>query len=151
MAKKKGWVASISRDGWANVITERGDACNNCEAAEFCHSIADCSKMETRVLNMTGAKAGDLVTMELSSKMVLKGAFLLYIVPVAGLLSGAIIGGSLGQNLIIGETGATIAFAFAGLVLGFIVTAFISRWFMSKNQLTPAITHILKHRTGFNG
>ena len=151
MAKKKGWVASISRDGWAKVITERGDACNNCEAAEFCHSIAECSRMETRVLNMAGAKAGDLVTIELSSKMVLKDAFILYMVPVIGLIFGAIIGAGLSQNLIIGETDATIASAFAGLVLGFIITAFISSWFMSKNQLTPVITRVIDRKTGTHG
>ena len=68
MAKKKGRVTSISDDGWAKVITERGDACNNCEASHFCHSMADCSKLETSVLNQAGANVGDRVTIALSSK-----------------------------------------------------------------------------------
>jgi positive regulator of sigma E activity len=87
MAKKKGRVIEISQDGWARVITERGDACNSCEASPFCHSIADCARLETNVLNKAGAGVGDLVTISLSSKMVFKGALILYIVPVAGLLS----------------------------------------------------------------
>ncbi len=97
MAKKKGRVTSISQDGWAKVITERGDACNNCEASQFCHSIVDCSKLETSVLNQAGAGVSDLVTIELSSKMVFRGASLLYMVPVTGLLSGAITGAGLSQ------------------------------------------------------
>ena len=129
------------------MITERGDACNNCEASQFCHSIVDCSKLETSVLNQAGAGVGDLVTIELSSKMVFRGALLLYIVPVAGLLSGAITGAGLSQISAIGETGATIAFAFAGLGLGFIITTFISRRLISKNQLTPVIKRIINRNT----
>jgi sigma-E factor negative regulatory protein RseC len=146
MAKKKGRVIGISQDGWAKVITERGDACNNCEAAQFCHSIADCSKLETNVLNKAGAEVGDLVTVDLSSKMVFKGALILYIVPVAGLLSGAITGTGLSPKLAISETAASMAFGFAGLILGFVITAFISSRLMSKNQLIPAITQIIKRR-----
>jgi positive regulator of sigma E activity len=46
MAKKKGWVTEISERGWAEVVIDRGGACNNCEASQFCHSIADCSKIK---------------------------------------------------------------------------------------------------------
>lgn len=145
MAKKKGRVTHLSRDGWATVYIERGDACNDCEAAQFCHTLVDCSKLETRVLNQAGAKVGDLVTIELSSKMVFRGALLLYIIPVMGLLSGAITGAGLSKISTISETGATIAFAFAGLALGFIITTWISRRLISKNRLTPVIKRITNH------
>lgn len=147
MAKKKGRVIEISQDGWARVITERGDACNSCEASPFCHSIADCARLETNVLNKAGAGVGDLVTISLSSKMVFKGALILYIVPVAGLLSGAITGTGLSPKLAISATAASMAFGFAGLILGFVITAFISSRLRCKNQLIPVITHIIKRRT----
>ena len=61
MAQKKGRVSSVNKDGWAIVVTEKGDACNNCESAQLCHSLADCSRMETRVLNRANAGVGDRV------------------------------------------------------------------------------------------
>jgi sigma-E factor negative regulatory protein RseC len=149
MAKKRGRVTSISQDGWAKVITERGDACNSCEVSQFCHSLADCSKLETSVLNQAGAGVGDLVIIELSSKMVFRGALLLYIVPVLGLLSGAIAGAGLSQISAIDETSATIALALAGLGLGFIITTFISRRLISKNQLIPVIKRIINSNTKY--
>ena len=150
MAKKKGRVASISRDGWAKVITERGDACNNCEASQFCHSIADCSRLEARVLNPAAAAAGDLVFINLSSMTVLKGALILYILPTAGLLFGAFAGAGLSQQLGIGETVAEIAGGFAGLVLGFIAGKFISQQQAARNKLTPVITRIIRPAAEFH-
>ncbi|UCD80952.1 MAG: SoxR reducing system RseC family protein, partial [Desulfobacterales bacterium] len=86
MAQKKGRVTSISEDDWAMVVTEKGDACSNCESAQFCHSLADCSKMETRVLNQAGAEVGDMVSISLSSTAVLKSALIIYILPTLSLL-----------------------------------------------------------------
>jgi positive regulator of sigma E activity len=40
MAKKKAWVADVNRNGWAQVVIDRGDACNHCEASQLCHSIS---------------------------------------------------------------------------------------------------------------
>ena len=68
MAQKRGLVKRVSRDGWAMVVTERDDACSNCESAQFCHSLADCSRMETRVLNRANAEVGDRVVISLSSR-----------------------------------------------------------------------------------
>ena len=68
MAQKRGLVKHLSRDGWAMVVTERDDACSNCESAQFCHSLEDCSRMETRVLNRANAGAGDRVVISLCAK-----------------------------------------------------------------------------------
>jgi len=35
MAQKKGQVSRVSKDGWAMVITEKGDGCSNCESAQL--------------------------------------------------------------------------------------------------------------------
>ena len=90
MAQKRGRVSSINQNGWAMVVTEKGDACSNCESAQFCHSLADCSRMETRVLNRANAGVGDTVTISLSSSSVFKSALILYILPTLSLIIGAI-------------------------------------------------------------
>ncbi len=98
----------------------------------------------TKVLNIANAREGDLVSINLSSGGVLKGAAIFYLIPVAGLMAGAIMGAGLNVRLAISETSAAIAFGFAGLCLGFIITSFISRLMSANNRNTPIITHIIK-------
>lgn len=150
MAQKRGLVKHVSTDGWAMVVTERDDACSNCESAQFCHSLADCSRMETRVLNRAKAEVGDRVVISLSSKSVFKSAMILYILPTVSLLLGAIGGFGLHQKLGIGETGATILFGFAGLILGFTVAGLISKRLTATSKLTPVITRIIKPTQGIH-
>ena len=148
MAQKRDRVSSINQDGWAMVITEKGDACSNCESAQFCHSLADCSRMETRVLNRANARAGDRVTISLSSSSVFKSALILYILPTLSLIIGAISGSGLHNDIGIGETGAAIFFGFIGLVLGFTIAGLISKRQTADSKLTPVITRIIHPNVG---
>lgn len=150
MAQKRGRVSRIDKDGWAMVVTEKGDACSNCESAQFCHSLADCSRMETRVLNQAGAGVGDTVSISLSSGTVLKSAFILYILPTIGLLLGAVSGAGLHKQLGIGDTGAAIVFGFAGLILGFVIARLISKRQSAGRKLIPVITRIIKPKEGIH-
>ena len=149
MAQKNGQVSRVSKDGWAMVITEKGDACSNCESAQFCHSLADCSRMETRVLNRANAGVGDRVTISLSSSSVFKSAMILYILPTVSLLAGAIGGFGLHQQLGIGENVGAILFGFAGLILGFTIAGLISKRQTASSKLTPVIIRIIKPTKGF--
>ena len=144
MAKKRGRVTAVLPDGRATVIIERGDACHNCESAQFCHAIADCAKLETEVLNPLGAGVGDLVSIHLSSTTLLKGAVFLYLVPTAGLLIGAATGAGLGAALGLADTAAAILFGISGLLLGFGFCAAYSKRLAAQRKLTPAITAIIK-------
>ena len=144
MSQEMGRVTHTSEDGWAMVVTQRKDACHSCQASQFCHALTDCSKLETKALNKVGAGVGDLVTIHLSSHTVLKGAFVLYLIPALGLLTGAVAGSDFSKQLALGETGVAILFGMAGLALGFIITAMISRRMSAGNRLTPEITHIVK-------
>ena len=150
MPQKTGRVTTINQDGWAMVVTEKGDACSNCESAQFCHSLADCSRMEPRVLNPANAQVGDNVTVSLSSSSVFKSAMILYILPTVSLLFGAIGGSGLHKQLGIGETGAAILFGFGGLILGFTIAGLISKRQTANSNLTPAITRIIKPTEGIH-
>lgn len=144
MAQKTGRVRSVSRDGWAIVVTDRDDACSNCESAQFCHALADCTRIETRVLNRAKAEVDDRVIISLSSISVFKSALILYILPTVCLVLGAVGGAGLNQQLGIGETGAAILFGFAGLILGFTIARIISKHLSAGNKLIPVITRIIK-------
>ena len=87
MAQEQGLAASIREDGWAKVVTERRDACGDCAASHCCASLGSGSEMVTKALNRAGAGVGDLVSISLSSVTVVKGAAILYLIPVVGLMS----------------------------------------------------------------
>ena len=149
MAQKRGRVSRIEKDGWAMVVTEKGDACSNCESAQFCHSLVDCSRMETRVLNKAGAEVGDTVSISLSSGTVLKSAFILYILPTVGLLLGAVGGSGFHTQLGLSDTVAAIVCGFAGLSLGFAIARLISNRQSASRKLIPVITRVIKPKEGF--
>jgi len=148
MPQKTGRVTTINQDGWAMVVTEKGDACSNCESAQFCHSLADCSRMEPRVLNPANAQVGDNVTVSLSSSSVFKSALILYILPILSLLIGAISGSEFHQYFGMDETGAAIVFGLVGLVLGFTIAGLISKHQTAASKLTPVITGIIQPTVG---
>ena len=143
MAQKKGRVRSVSKDGWAMVVTEKGDACSNCESSQFCHSLADCSRIESRVINRASAGVGDRVIISLDSSSVYKSAMILYILPTLSLFIGAIGGSGFHKYLGFGETGAAIVFGFGGLIFGFTIAFLISRRQTVISKLTPVITRII--------
>ena len=148
MAQKKGHVRSVSKDGWAMVVTEKGDACSNCESSQFCHSLADCSRIETRVINRASAGIGDRVIISLDSSSVFKSAMILYILPTLSLFIGAIGGSGFHKYLGFGETRAAIVFGFGGLILGFTIAFLISKRQRVVSKLTPVITRIIHPNVG---
>ncbi len=89
MAHLIGLVVSIEKNGWAKVVNEKKNACSSCGASHSCHSSLSSSKIVTKVLNTANAREGDLVSINLSMGKVLKNAALIYLIPIAGLLSGA--------------------------------------------------------------
>jgi positive regulator of sigma E activity/YHS domain-containing protein len=144
MAQEEGLVASTSEDGWAQVVTERRDACADCGASHCCAALRGSSKMVIKALNRAGAGAGDLVSINLRSGTVIQSAAIFYMIPLLGLISGAVVGTTLNQGLPLKGTASAILFSFIGLALGFLVTALISKRMSAHNRLTPVITRIIK-------
>ena len=135
MAHTKGMVIRTETNGMAEVMAQRSEACSGCGQKQSCHSCLSHAKTQIEALNIAGARAGDLVSLSIPTDTLIKGAALLYLIP------------AIGHSLALKETPASILFGFAGLILGFLVTALLSRK-MSKNQgLTPKIDRIITTHT----
>jgi len=142
MAQEKGLVTSITEDGWAQVETDRNDACSHCGSCRV--SFGCNSEMTIKAINRAGAGVGDLVSIHLSSGTIMKSAAILYLIPVAGLISGAFMGEGLSTRLAMSETSAIALLSLSGFILGFIITAIISRWMSAQRTLKPIITRIIR-------
>ena len=142
MAQEKGLVTSITEDGWAQVETDRNDACSHCTS---CHVSFGCnSEMTINALNRVGAGVGDLVSIHLSTGTIMKSAAILYLIPVAGLISGAFLGDELSTRLAMSKTSTIALLSIAGLVIGYTITTLLSRWMGARRTLTPIITRIIR-------
>jgi len=148
MAQTTGKVIGIEKNGWAIVVTERTDACSGCQTKQKCHSCLTHAKIEARALNLAGAKPGDLVSVGIKTKTLLRSAAVLYLVPVLGLLAGALAGPVIGTTLSLGETVSSILFGFAGFSIGFIFVFWYSKIMSSQNRLSPIIEQIIISNQG---
>jgi len=142
MAQEKGLVTSITEDGWAQVETDRNDACSHCSSCRV--SFGCTSEMTINAINRAGARVGDLVSIHLSSGTIMKSAAILYLIPVAGLISGAFLGDELSTKMAISKTSAVAFLSIAGFITGYIITALISRWMSARRTLSPIITRIIR-------
>ena len=71
------------------VSMKRRSACGSCWACGMTES----GEMTLKLENTVGARKGDTVEIELNDNLILKGAFIIYIIPLAGLMAGLAIGG----------------------------------------------------------
>lgn len=137
-------MIKIKKEGIAQVVTDRKNACGGCGSTHSCHSFLSDSKKMTETLNRVDAKEGDLVDINLNSGLILKGAAIMYLIPIGGIMIGASIGSFICGILGIDETISAIIFSIFGLCLGFMTTAIISKQMSVKNRFTPIITQIIK-------
>ena len=95
-------VFRLLPDGMAEVTRVRESACSG-----DCHKCAGCGAakqtMRFEVKNAIGAKPGDMVIIESDTASVLKGAALLYVLPLLTFLTGYIAGEHLwGRGILAG-------------------------------------------------
>ncbi|MEJ2096378.1 MAG: SoxR reducing system RseC family protein [Deltaproteobacteria bacterium] len=150
MPENIGIVVKIEPNGYAQVLLDRKSACGGCQSTgSGCHScLANANKMQSRVVNASGANIGDVVKIQLSFGSLSAGAAILYLLPVIGMLCGAFAGAWLVTWLDISSVLGSIIGALCGLVLGFTVVSFIDRSPGIQKKITPTITEVVTPMIG---
>ena len=119
-------VRRLLPDGMAEVIRIRESACSG-----DCHKCAGCGAAQQTMLfsahNAIGAKPGDTVVVESDTGTVLKGAVLLYVLPLLTFLVAYIAG----ENL----WGRGILTGIAGFVLGMLPIKLYDRHLAKKGTV----------------
>ncbi len=133
---------------FAWVMTERKGTCDGCGQRGCCSVIEGSNQMLVRASNALNAKQGDEVELFLNPKTRIKGMMVIYILPVAGLLVGALSGGSLSRIVGLGENLGSLLFAFVGLGLGFLLVRIAALRMESREELTPIISRIRRRMGG---
>lgn len=144
MAKTTGIVIRTLAGGRAHVVANKQGECGSCSASHSCHTSAAVKKMTTTVINPLGAEPGDAVAIDVSTGQLLKGMALIYLLPVMGLLIGAVFGATIKASVAMTETGSALLFGGIGLALGFGLVITLSKLLAANDAYTPVIRRIIR-------
>ena len=104
---------------YVQVEIERGSACGACSARSGCGTsllarLLSRRRPQLRALNPIGAAPGDKIVIGMPEQGLVGASFAAYLVPLVGLLAGAVAGKRLGGSELAAILGATL-----GLAAGF--------------------------------
>lgn len=94
LIKEQGVVIEL-KGNQAKVQVKESPACESCPGHGACHAIGSMfgkRVMVTEALNQEGAQVGQQVVVSFKSEQVPKASLIMFIIPVVGLLAGAILG-----------------------------------------------------------
>jgi sigma-E factor negative regulatory protein RseC len=143
MSQETGIVETVE-DGWVWVKTQRKSACSHCGHKDHCQIVEGGDRMLVKARNLADAHKGDEVELYLSTKTQLKCVFMVYMVPVVGLLVGAFSGNSLSSLVGLSTNMGTFLFSAVGLGAAFMITRLFSKRMETKNALTLLVTRVVK-------
>ncbi len=128
----------------ARVAVQKRGTCEGCAAKGVCETTE--GGMEIEALNPVNAKVGQTVKIAMKPSVYLKGTMLVYGVPLAALIGGAIIGKNIGEtyfNEISSDLIAAIA-GFGALIISFFGIKIWTRNAETKTEHKPVIEEIIK-------
>ena len=132
--RTKATVDAVLPDGRAALLVARESACSG-----DCHKCGGCGAVEQTLRvtaqNPVGARRGDIVWLEMRSAAVLRGAALLYLLPLALFLAGYLAAYSLGAW--------AAALGAAGFALG-LIPAVVRDRRLNKRPSDHVITGVVK-------
>jgi sigma-E factor negative regulatory protein RseC len=143
MSQETGIVENI--DGsWVWVKTRRKSACAHCGHKDHCQMIEGGDRMLVKARNAAhDARKGDEVELFISTKTKLKCVFMVYMVPVFGLMIGAFSAGSLSGFVGLNPKIGMVLFSILGVVLAYVLVRHYSKRMEIKDALTPLVKRVV--------
>jgi sigma-E factor negative regulatory protein RseC len=138
-------TVQATESGMATVVMDGSELCGTCCARAACTMGSDGTRV-IEVQNPIGARAGDTVRIRIGSGVVLFAGFVVFIVPIFGIL--------LGYAIIIALTGnqhAAVAGGLAGLAVAFLLARWWDRRMLRGRRHMPTIVEILARKESAGG
>jgi sigma-E factor negative regulatory protein RseC len=143
MSIERGIVQKIE-DEWAWVLAQRKGACDTCGHKGACHMVDGSDQMVVKAMNTAHAQIGDEVEIFLSTKSHLKTVFMVYMVPVLGLLVGAISAKNLSVFFGLNVNLGMVLFPILGLVLAFLLVRLFEARMKARRELIPIVSRVIR-------
>lgn len=143
MPREEGIVSRTIRDR-ALVVTQRSAECESCVSVDACRMLGGSTDMEVEALNIAGAAAGDRVQLDISGEVLLTASFLVYMVPVLGLIAGAIFGHHVALSKGWDHDGLAFLAGAAGFALSFVLVKLFSGRASISDAYVPRVVKIVR-------
>ncbi len=149
MIEEQGRVIDV-RDGYVWVETQRRSSCDKCSANTGCGTsvlskVLGQRRTRVRALDPLGAKTGDDVVIGIEDAMLLRSSLAAYLVPLLGLMLGAVCGGALASRLGISNEIGSILCALAGLAAAIVWLTYHSRRTAHDRRYQPVVLRRAAH------
>ena len=151
MADHIGIVIQTEPDNFARILADRKGACAGCHQGHVgCHScLTNSNKVESRVANPVHANVGDLVRIHMSMGNLLLGTAIIYLLPVLGLIIGAVAGPYFITGLGLTVASSEIIGAVLGLIISLTALYLLDRSTIVRKRIKPIITKVLSSDSGY--
>ena len=133
----------------ALVSSSRRGVCDNCADKDNCsfdRALGQDVPDEVTVMNPINARTGDSVEFDLPGHAEMRVSLLVWGLPVAGLLAGALLGGHLAETSLAGSMDADLA-GIAGAAIGFfgsfLPLVAYDRWARNDRTLVPVVLRVV--------
>ena len=133
-----------TENNWAWVKTRRKSACAGCGQKDHCHSVDGADLMIVKAENLVNARRGDLVEVYLSTAAKMKCLFMIYILPVLGLLIGAFAAESLSNRIGLNPDIGLALFALLGFGIALLAVRAFNNRVARTSSLTPAVRRVIR-------
>ena len=136
MKTEQGLVIEVI-DNIANIKVGRHSDCSNCGACPGSDSVIISAN------NKIGAKVGDKVTFEMREDNVLKGAFIVFVLPLIIAFIGVLLGGFIGKYMKFNINVSQIIGGITAFLLSMIFVKLFDRAATTSEKSKPEIISIL--------
>jgi len=143
MIEEFGTIIELKNERIAMVQCVKNSSCQHCPSSGSCNMGSDGESMVVEAYNQAGGQVDDRVKVVTSTKNFLQSSFLLYIVPIIGLLIGGGIGQSIGEwnPALIDPSLLSALMGSLFLVLTFLAIRFFTRK-LKREKFMPVIVSI---------
>ena len=146
MAKEEGIVLRTGL-GTAWVMTNKSDACDSCNAKDACNMLGGGKDSEIEAINKIGAKTDDRVVIGFESSSLFKASFLLYILPIVFMITGALIGQKFSLTYRLNETLFSAGGAFLAFAVSFLIVRILGDKMAQKDAYKAKIIKIVRQKS----
>jgi sigma-E factor negative regulatory protein RseC len=142
MSTEEGTITKVFAD-MARVKVRRSSMCDICKCKSACSTLSDTEVMEAEALNTANARPGDRVLLNIPSKSLWKISFVIYMLPVIFLISGAIVGMRLARIYSLEPELGALILGVMGCIISVLMIKLFAKRVRKDKEYTPEIIKVI--------